>query len=173
MTTLKTYAQFFAVAVTAAIAGIAISRGLSSASAQTDGFSEGQTRAIEKVIKDYLVANPEVMFEVQEALEKKTEAKRAEASKTRMPEFYKDIDGLKAQLAGFTVGEGDVTMVEFFDYNCGYCSRALPDVLKLVDGGNKTRGDLHGISDPFAGIDRSLEVRYRGRKSRQISRIPP
>jgi len=34
---------------------------------------------------------------------------------------------------------GDVTVVEFFDYNCGYCRRAMPDVLKLVDNDDKVR----------------------------------
>ena len=32
-----------------------------------------------------------------------------------------------------SVGSGDVTVIEFFDYNCGYCRRTLPDLVKLVE----------------------------------------
>ena len=35
--------------------------------------------------------------------------------------------------------KGDVTMVEFFDYNCGYCKRALSDMLELMKGDSKLR----------------------------------
>ncbi len=58
------------------------------AMAQTDSFSEGQVKSIEKIVKDYLINHPEIMLEVQEAYEKKVEAKRGEATRSRMPEFY-------------------------------------------------------------------------------------
>jgi protein-disulfide isomerase len=35
--------------------------------------------------------------------------------------------------------DGDVTVVEFFDYNCGYCKRALPELVKLIEGDDKVR----------------------------------
>jgi len=109
------------------------------ARAQSDTFTEGQTRSIEKIVKDYLVSHPEILLEVQDAFEKKAEAKRGEATRSRMPEFYKSLSGLKADLAPLTVGDGDVTVVEFFDYNCGYCRHALPDVTKLLDSDKKVK----------------------------------
>ena len=42
-------------------------------------------------------------------------------------------------------------MVEFFDYNCGFCRRALPDVVKLVNGDNKVRLVLKEL--PIFGED--------------------
>ncbi|MFT4078005.1 DsbA family protein [Rhodomicrobium lacus] len=110
-----------------------------AASAQSDTFTEGQTRSIEKIVKDYLVSHPEILLEVQDAFEKKAEAKRGEATRSRMPEFYKSLSSLKSELAPLTIGQGDVTLVEFFDYNCGYCRHALPDVVKLLDADKKIK----------------------------------
>ena len=101
--------------------------------AQSDSFSEGQVKSIEKIVKDYLVNHPEIMLEVQEAYEKKIEAKRGEATRSRMPEFYGSLSSMNSDLKPLSVGNGDVTVVEFFDYNCGYCRQTLPELMKLID----------------------------------------
>jgi protein-disulfide isomerase len=107
--------------------------------AQTDSFSEGQVRSIEKIVKDYLLSHPEVMLEVQEAYEKKVEGERVEATQARLPSFYKSLASMSPQLSGLSVGNGDVTVVEFFDYNCGYCRKTLPDLVKLVENDPKVK----------------------------------
>ena len=109
------------------------------ARAEADGFSEGQVKAIEKVVKEYLINHPEIMLDVQDAYEKKVEAKRGEATRSRMPEFYSSLSSLKTELAPFSVGNGDVTVVEFFDYNCGYCRQTLPELIKMMDGDKKVK----------------------------------
>lgn len=111
------------------------------AAAQSDSFTEGQVKSIENIVREYLLAHPEIMLEVQEAYEKKAEAKRGEATRSRMPEFYKALASLSSELKPLSAsaGEGDVTLVEFFDYNCGYCRQTLPEVLKLLDGDKKLR----------------------------------
>ncbi len=129
-------AAFAAAALTLALYPGGVMR---SAAAESDSFSEGQVKSIEKVVKDYLLAHPEVLLEVQEAYEKKVEAKRGEATRTRMPEFYKTMASMKSDLAGFTVGEGDVTLIEFFDYNCGYCRQTLPELMRLIDSDKKLK----------------------------------
>lgn len=96
-------------------------------------FDEGQVKAIEQIVKDYLLKNPEILLEMQQAYEAKAEAQRAEMMKTRLPKFYEALNEMKDELKPFMIGQGDVTVVEFFDYNCGYCRRALPDVLSLVE----------------------------------------
>lgn len=107
--------------------------------AQSESFSEGQVKSIEKVIKDYLVAHPEVLLEVQEAYEKKVEVARTEASRSRMPDFYKSLASMKTELAPFTVGDGDVTLIEFFDYNCGYCRQTLPELMKVIESDKRLK----------------------------------
>ena len=111
----------------------ALFRGGIPASAQTDSFSEGQVKSIEKIVKDYLISHPEIMLEIQDAYEKKAEAKRGEATRSRMPEFYGALSSMKGELAPLSIGNGDVTIVEFFDYNCGYCRQTLPELIKLLD----------------------------------------
>ena len=110
-----------------------------AAMAQTDSFSEGQVKSIEKIVKDYLINHPEIMLEIQEAYEKKAEAKRGEATRSRMPEFYGALSGMSGDLARLSIGKGDVTVVEFFDYNCGYCRQTLPELIKLMDSDKKIR----------------------------------
>ncbi len=98
----------------------------------TEVFSPEQKKAIEGMIKDYLLANPEVMLEVQNALESRMEelqAKKLQAAIAgKSEEIYRSPD---APVAGNT--KGDVTVVEFFDYNCGYCKRAFSDIAKLIE----------------------------------------
>lgn len=95
-------------------------------------FSPDQKKAIESIIKDYLLANPEVMLEIQTALESRMEELQAKklqvAITSNAAEIYRSPD---APVAGNP--NGDVTVVEFFDYNCGYCKRAFSDIAKLIE----------------------------------------
>jgi protein-disulfide isomerase len=101
-------------------------------------FSPEQKKDIEKIIKDYLVANPEVFVEIQNALEAKLEKEQAEKLKVAISENAASIyRAPNASIAGNP--NGDITVVEFFDYNCGYCKRGLHDVIKLVDKDTKVR----------------------------------
>lgn len=101
-------------------------------------FSPEQRTAIEGIIKDYLMANPEVMLEIQTALESRMEelqAKRLKAAIAGQAEQIYRSPG--APIAGNP--KGDVTVVEFFDYNCGYCKRAFGDIAKLVEKDPKVK----------------------------------
>ncbi|MFO1169799.1 MAG: DsbA family protein [Hyphomicrobiaceae bacterium] len=86
---------------------------------------------IETVVRDYLLKNPEIMLEVQNALDLKMEAKRtaqmAGALKEQGANLYKAPGSPSVGAA-----DANVTVVEFFDYNCGFCRRAMPDVAKLT-----------------------------------------
>ena len=95
-------------------------------------FSPEQKTAIEAIIKDYLISNPEVMLEIQTALESRMEELQAKKLKAAIAgladQIYRSPD---APVAGNP--KGDITVVEFFDYNCGYCKRAFGDIAKLVE----------------------------------------
>ena len=119
--------------------GLTAAFGAVPAMAQADSFSEGQVKSIEKIVKDYLINHPEIMLEVQEAYEKKVEAKRGEATRSRMPELYATLSSMSAELNPLSVGNGDVTVVEFFDYNCGYCRQTLPELMKLIESDKKIK----------------------------------
>ncbi|MGH6859850.1 MAG: DsbA family protein [Phyllobacterium sp.] len=86
---------------------------------------------IEGIVRNYLINNPEVMIEVQTALNTKQEAAQQEASTQVIGENKDKIFGSPMD-AVFGNPKGDVTIVEFFDYNCGYCKKALPDMDALL-----------------------------------------
>ncbi len=101
-------------------------------------FTPEQRKGVEEIIKDYLVANPEVILEVQAALEAKMEKEQAEKTKAAIAENAKEIYRREEDP---TAGnpKGDITVVEFFDYNCGYCKRGFPGVAKLIETDKNVR----------------------------------
>lgn len=104
----------------------------SPASAQDRAFTDGDKKAIGDIIKEYLLANPEVLVEAQTALEAKMEKQQAEKLKSYIEKNARDIyRHPQAPVAGNA--NGDITVVEFFDYNCGYCKRGTPEVVKLIE----------------------------------------
>ena len=101
------------------------------AMAQSAAFSEQQRQAIGEIVKDYLLKNPEVLTEVIAELEKR----QAEAQRVAQAGALKETrQTLLNAPHSFVVGNpsGDVTLVEFFDYNCGYCKQALADMRMLL-----------------------------------------
>jgi protein-disulfide isomerase len=102
-----------------------------TAQAAATGFSEAQKSEIGEIVKDYLLKHPDVIVDVQAALDAKVEKEQADKLKAFMADNAKDIyRSPEAATAGDP--KGDITVVEFFDYNCGYCKRGMPEVQKLV-----------------------------------------
>ena len=101
-------------------------------------FNDAQKAEIGEVVKDYLLKHPELIIEIQSALESKMEKEQAEKLKAFMSENAKDIyRSPGASVAGNP--DGDITVVEFFDYNCGYCKRGMADIQKLVEKDKRVR----------------------------------
>jgi protein-disulfide isomerase len=100
--------------------------------AYAQDFSTAQRGEIEKIIKEYLIKHPEVLQEAMAELEKKQQVAEAEKARSAIRDHSAAIFNSPLQV---TLGnpQGDVTFVEFFDYNCGYCKRALTDMVTLMD----------------------------------------
>jgi protein-disulfide isomerase len=94
-------------------------------------ISPEEKKEIGAVIREYLLANPEVLEEAIEVLQKRREAEQAAAHEKAITEKAGLIFGSEHQMV-LGNPEGAVTMVEFFDYNCGYCKRAVPDMTALL-----------------------------------------
>lgn len=106
--------------------------------AQTPAFTPDQKAAIGVIVKEYLLANPDLMKDVFAALEKKeSEAQAAAQAKVLSEKGGMIASADKAAVLGNP--QGDVTLVEFVDYNCGYCRRAHKDVEALIKADPKLR----------------------------------
>lgn len=112
--------------------------GEASSSAASMVFSSEQKTGIEVIVREYLLANPEIFLEVQTELEKRLEHAQAERMKTAIKSNAKDLyQRTDAPMAGDP--NGDITVVEFFDYNCGYCKRGFSQLSQLIDNDKKVR----------------------------------
>ena len=101
-------------------------------------LDESDKAQVEQIIRDYLLKNPELMIEVQQALEAKQRAEQAATAKAALSENREAIFNSKNQ---GVIGnpDGDVTVVEFFDYNCGFCQRAMDDMNALLENDDKLK----------------------------------
>lgn len=91
-------------------------------------------------VRAYLLENPELLTEMFALLEAREQAATSETDRTRIESNAKALfDDGYSYVGGNP--EGGMTMVEFVDYQCGYCRRAHPDVLRLVE----SDGDIRRI----------------------------
>lgn len=115
-----------ALAVAAALALPAVPAALSAE------FSDAQREEIGAIVREYLIRNPEVLREAFQALEEKEQLAQAAQAEQGITEHAADIfRSADDPVIGNPMGS--VVMVEFFDYNCGYCKRSLGDVLRLIE----------------------------------------
>src|SRR3954451_13001152 len=101
-------------------------------------FTDTQRGDIETIVRSYLLAHPEVLEEAMAELSKRQAA--ADAVKHESS-IATNANTIFNSPRGVIIGnrDGDVTFVEFFDYNCGYCKRAMSDMLDLMKADSKLK----------------------------------
>ena len=107
--------------------------------------------AIGKIVRDYLMEYPEVIEEAMQVLRERQElAQRKRAAAV----IAENGEALRAHPMSPVSGNagGDVTVVEFFDYQCGYCKRSLRPVMDPAGGGRAGARGLEGVPYPRAGL---------------------
>ena len=129
-------------------------------------FDESETKNIERIIRDYLMKNPEVILEAVQVLEvrqRQTEQKRLQDT---IASSYDEI----ARDPGSPVAgnpDGDVAVVEFFDYQCTYCKATAPRLARLLADDEEIRfvykeWPILGPASVFAA-KAALAVRNQGK----------
>ncbi|WP_288901456.1 DsbA family protein [uncultured Sneathiella sp.] len=104
-------------------------------------------------VRAYLLSNPQVLREVIAELAKQEEMAAATDRKGLLASLSTE---LKEDGYSFVAGnpDGDVTIVEFFDYRCGYCKQTFPEVMKAVEADGNIRLVLKEF--PILGADSFL-----------------
>ena len=103
-----------------------------------DGKPSRAEAAFGQSVRAYLLEHPEVIEEAVAKLQEKKQAEAATQAATAEADARKLIPHYRAELErdprDFVANpDGKITVVEFFDYNCGYCKLAAPEVLKLIE----------------------------------------
>jgi protein-disulfide isomerase len=119
-------------------AGKAATSPVAAATAASTAFSADQRQAIEAIVKNLLVRDPEILVAASQELEKRQAAQQAAATQKTIVERKLDIFRSNAD---FALGDtkADITIVEFSDYNCGWCKKAVDEVSKLNKADPKVR----------------------------------
>lgn len=113
-------------------------------------FDQGEKDEIGKIVREYLLAHPEVLIEVQQALEKKQTEQRMAQARAAVKENAEAIFNGSNDIA-LGNPQGKTTVVEFFDYNCGYCKRAVTDMDAIIKANPDVRFVLKEF--PILGQD--------------------
>ncbi|MCY0146558.1 DsbA family protein [Hoeflea sp. G2-23] len=113
-------------------------------------FDDAEKQEIGEIVRDYLLANPEIFEEVQQALALK---KEAESRNIAQAAITGNTDAIFNAAEDISLGNpnGDVTVVEFFDYNCGFCKRAMQDMVTIIEQDDNVRFVLKEF--PILGPD--------------------
>ncbi len=159
----------FAGRVTRGLVLAAISTAALHGPARAADFTADQKTEIGKIVKDYLIANPEVIKDAIEELEKR---QKVAENELREKALEKNADKIYKSPNQAVVGnpDGDVTLVEFFDYNCGYCKQSLANVAKLIETDPKLRVVLKDFailgpeSVETAQVASALREQFKGQK---------
>ena len=103
-----------------------------------DAFSAAQKEEVKKLVREYLTEHPEAVMEAINALQAKEEQEKANKVTATIKQKKKDIFDVAD---GTVLGnpKGNVTMVEFFDYNCGYCKAMFPAMMETVKADGNIR----------------------------------
>jgi protein-disulfide isomerase len=100
----------------------------SSCTAQAEDFSKEE---IESIVHEYIMENPEIIADAIYLLQERAEADKAKQASEALQNMQDALTNSELDPVGGNT-EGSITIVEFFDYNCGYCKRASGTLQQLV-----------------------------------------
>lgn len=109
-----------------------------AADSASNALTAEQKAAVEETIRAYILSHPEVVIDSLTAYQAKQNQAQREAAEAAVATAGEELE---RDPSSPVVGnpDGDVTVVEFFDYRCGYCKGVLPSVQKLIKGDGNIR----------------------------------
>jgi protein-disulfide isomerase len=135
---IRRLAQVTAACLALATASAALAEDAGPAPQQSSAFSAGQIEALHAEIRAYLLANPEIIMEMVKILDEKQQVATATDDRTLVAANAAAIfdDGF-SWVGGNP--DGKVTIVEFLDYQCGFCRKAQPEITQLLEENDDVR----------------------------------
>jgi len=129
----------------ATAASIILSAAFAAApTAAESGFTEREAEEVRKIIREYLINNPEVIVDAIQEMRRLQQVAKLAASRKAIREnkaalLHNGLDPVGGNR------NGSVTLIEFFDYNCGWCKRNLPHIKAAI----KADGDVRVVYKEF------------------------
>lgn len=124
---------------------------------QAGSFTPAQEKEIGDLVRSYILDNPEILIEAGQALQ----SKQMKAADDAVVDYLKEKgDTIFGDPTHFSLGnvKGDAVFVEFFDYNCGYCKLAYPELVKATKNDPNIKIIL--IDTPILGPASELAARW-------------
>ncbi|MCB9990044.1 MAG: DsbA family protein [Rhodospirillales bacterium] len=126
-----------------------LTTGLAAAAFATFGIMGTSSNAAEKlnveevrgIVKNYLDEHPEIVIEAIEAYQANQQEIEARQFKETIQTKQDELHSKNLPFIGNP--DGDIVIVEFFDYNCGYCKRAMGEITQLIEKDDKVKVIFH------------------------------
>ena len=113
-------------------------------------MNDTERKEVESVVQEFIMKNPEVIMRAIQSYQIKLEAEKQKKIKKELASLNTKLN----QNPGSPVvgnPNGDITIVEFFDYRCGYCKRVFPAIQELLKKDGNIRYVLKEL--PMLGPD--------------------
>ena len=130
---------------------------LPAAAFDIEAMTDDERMAFRAEIREYLLENPEVLMEAIQVLEGREQDAAAAGDQELVAE---NADAIFEDGVSWVGGnpDGDVTIVEFMDYRCGYCKKAFPEVAELIESDGNIRFVVKEF--PILGEESVLASRF-------------
>ena len=149
-----------------------------SAPVRAQTFAPEQRGEIETIVREYLLSHPEVLQDAMAELDRRQTAADAEKHLAVIKENSEAIFSSPRQV-NLGNPQGDVTLVEFFDYNCAFCKKAMSDMLDLLKNDPKLRGSC-SRGNSRCSVKARCRLRWSRRRGadagqgrQEVSGLPP
>lgn len=130
---------------------------LPAAALDLSNMTDSEKAAFGAAVHDYLMKNPEVLVEAINELQQRQQTEAAKGDQALIAENAQDLFQSSDDWVGGNP-QGDLTIVEFMDYKCGYCKKAFPDVTRLLKDDGKIRFVVKEF--PILGPQSELGARF-------------